>query len=69
MEIFRIFRPAGRENRLKPPLTRAAERCMFPPAMAFANVFPNLLQRPSPLMRRFQRLLAEEKVMGKDFDF
>ena len=28
--------------------------------MAFATVFPDLLQRPTPLMRRFGRLLAED---------
>jgi 2-iminoacetate synthase len=28
--------------------------------MAFADVFPELLTRPTPLMRRFERLLAEE---------
>jgi 2-iminoacetate synthase len=28
--------------------------------MAFADVFPDLLQRPTPLMRRFGRLLAED---------
>ena len=33
---------------------------MFPPAMAFADVFPDLLQRPTPLMRRFERMLDEE---------
>ena len=46
-----------------------AEQCAFdvraaarhvPAAMAFADVFPNLLNRPTPLMRRFQRLLEEE---------
>lgn len=31
-----------------------------PSAMAFANVFPDLLKRPTPLMRRFERLLDEE---------
>ena len=30
------------------------------PAMAFADVFPDLLQRPTPLMRRFLRLLDEQ---------
>lgn len=28
--------------------------------MAFADVFPDLLQRPTPLMRRFSQLLAED---------
>ena len=28
--------------------------------MAFADVFPELLERPTPLMKRFERLLAEE---------
>ena len=28
--------------------------------MAFADVFPDLLQRPTPLMRRFERLLDEK---------
>ena len=28
--------------------------------MAFATVFPDLLQRPTPLMRRFSQLVAEE---------
>ena len=28
--------------------------------MAFADVFPDLLQRPTPLMRRFLRLLDEQ---------
>jgi len=28
--------------------------------MAFADVFPELLERPTPLMKRFKRLLAEE---------
>ncbi|MBC8128420.1 MAG: radical SAM protein, partial [Gloeobacteraceae cyanobacterium ES-bin-144] len=28
--------------------------------MAFADVFPDLLKRPTPLMRRFERLLEEE---------
>lgn len=28
--------------------------------MAFADVFPSLLERPTPLMRRFERLLSEE---------
>jgi len=32
----------------------------LPPAMAFADVFPDLLQRPTPLMRRFERLLDEK---------
>lgn len=27
--------------------------------MAFADVFPDLLQRPTPLMRRFERLISE----------
>ena len=31
-----------------------------PPAMAFADVFPELLKRPTPLMRRFQQLVSEE---------
>ncbi len=31
-----------------------------PPAMPFADVFPDLLKRPTPLMRRFGRLLDEE---------
>jgi len=32
----------------------------IPRAMAFADVFPELLERPTPLMKRFERLLAEE---------
>lgn len=32
----------------------------IPRAMAFSDVLPDLLERPSPLMRRFQRLLSEE---------
>ncbi len=28
--------------------------------MAFADVFPDLMERPTPLMRRFERLLADE---------
>jgi 2-iminoacetate synthase len=28
--------------------------------MAFAEIFPKLLERPTPLMRRFSRLIAEE---------
>jgi 2-iminoacetate synthase len=28
--------------------------------MAFAEIFPKLLERPTPLMRRFSRLVAEE---------
>ena len=31
-----------------------------PPAMAFADVFSELLKRPTPLMRRFLQLVAEE---------
>ncbi len=31
----------------------------LPPAMAFADVFPELMQRPTPLMRRFERMLDE----------
>jgi 2-iminoacetate synthase len=32
----------------------------IPPAMAFADVFPDLLKRPTPLMRRFLHLVSEE---------
>ncbi len=32
----------------------------IPPAMAFADVFPELLKRPTPLMRRFLQLVSEE---------
>jgi 2-iminoacetate synthase len=32
----------------------------IPPAMAFADVFPDLLKRPTPLMRRFLQLISEE---------
>jgi 2-iminoacetate synthase len=32
----------------------------IPPAMAFADVFPDLLKRPTPLMRRFLQLVSEE---------
>ena len=32
----------------------------LPRAMAFADVFPDLMRRPTPLMRRFLRLLDEE---------
>ncbi len=32
----------------------------IPPAMAFADVFPDLLERPTPLMRRFLQLVSEE---------
>lgn len=32
----------------------------LPPAMAFADVFPELMQRPTPLMRRFERMLDEQ---------
>ncbi len=31
-----------------------------PPAMSFAEVFPDLLERPTPLMRRFARLIDAE---------
>jgi 2-iminoacetate synthase len=31
-----------------------------PPAMAFADVFPDLLNHPTPLMRRFSQLVCEE---------
>jgi 2-iminoacetate synthase len=33
-------------------------------AMAFADVFPQLLERPTPLMRRFERMLADERAYG-----
>ncbi len=36
-----------------------AVRPHVPPAMAFAEIFPNLLKQPTPLMRRFARLLDE----------
>src|SRR5688572_4453043 len=32
----------------------------IPPAMAFADVFPDLLKRPTPLLRRFLQLVSEE---------
>ncbi len=31
-----------------------------PPEMAFADVFPELMKCPTPLMRRFQQLISEE---------
>lgn len=36
---------------------------MLPPAMAFAAVFPDLMTRPTPLMRRFAHLLGDEAGM------
>lgn len=51
---FSAWRWAGKAFDEPPPARHV------PRAMAFADVFPDLMQRPTPLMRRFERMLDEQ---------
>ena len=58
--------PRFRRNKLLGPIRHKTTfdvrplKQHIPPVMAFADVFPDLLERPTPLMRRFARLVSEE---------
>ena len=60
---FKFFIGHCRKIYASPPLTPGGGARIFA-AMAFADVFRQLLERPTPLMRRFERMLADERAYG-----